>query len=88
MSEDSTIKSEDFHITDEDDDEVLLNEVILIEKALRQVEDDFDDIEKTVLAVEKEIERNENEIREIQEEIDEIEETAKELTGFRDISVR
>ena len=84
MSEDSTIKSDDFVISNEDDEDeqVILNEILSIEKSLREVEDHFDEIEKTVLTVEKEIEKNEREIQEMEEDINEMENNFQDLIGL------
>ena len=92
MSEDSTIKSEDFIIDyqndDTEDDQVILDEILLIEKTIERVEDLYDDIEKTVLEVEREIEKSEHEMQEMQKEIAEIEMYYKDIIGFNDVTVR
>ena len=85
MSEDSTIKSDDFVLNNEDEDEdeqVILTEILTIEKTLHEVEEHFDGIEKDVLTVEKEIEKNEREIQEMEEDINEMENNFQEMIGL------
>ena len=89
VSEDSTIKSDDFVINEAaeaedeaEDEQVILTEILMIEKTLHEVEEHFDEIEKSVLTVEKEIEKNEREIQEMEEDINEMENNFQDMIGF------
>ena len=84
VSEDSTIKSEDFKVTDNAD--IIEADICELESALRAVEDNFMEIEQNITIVEQDIENREVEMKQMEKEILQIEELSEKMKSCDDRS--
>ena len=81
VSEDSTIKSEDFKVTENAD--IIEADICELESALRAVEDNFMEIEQNITIVEQDIETREVEMKQMEKEILQIEELSEKSCDDR-----